>query len=210
MDKFLTITTPAADRTLLTLDELRAATGQADGRRDGDLLRLNERLAAALARVCRIAAVPPTPPSFRLETLTEEFRPCRAPRALYLSRTPVTTIVSVMENETALTASDWKLDPGTGELLRLSNDYVVAWCARKITVAYQAGWDIVPDDLKLAAAMTARLLWADEDSAGRDPNLKRERIEGATELEYWVPPASDPLLSAEITELLAPYINHTV
>jgi hypothetical protein len=67
---------------------------------------------------------------------------------------------------------------------------------------YIAGFDEAPDDLKLAASKLAAALYSE---TARDPNLKRVDIPDVEEREYWVGPSDDPLLSAEISDLLAPY-----
>ena len=77
----------------------------------------------------------------------------------------------------------------------------------KITVVYVAGYETVPADVKLAASKAVALL---NTEAGRDPNLKREDIPGLIEREWWVAPSSDPLLSNEISELLAPYRQYWI
>jgi hypothetical protein len=202
----LTVTTAAADRTLLTLAEIRSATGVSGTTYNDDLTTLNSRVAAALARACRLASGGVSPPTFRAETLTEVFRQESSEEYLILSRRPATSITSVVEDTTTLDTDEYEVDIGTGLLYRLDgDDSRIHWAATKITVVYVAGWATVPDDLKLAAAKFARILWTEEGPDAREPGLKREEIAGATTLEYWVAPASDPLMSAEIAELLADY-----
>jgi hypothetical protein len=91
-------------------------------------------------------------------------------------------------------------------LYRLVDDNRVLWCASKVVIVYVAGWAAVPPDLKAAAKKLVTALWSEST---RDPNLKRERSEFG-ELEYWVPPTTDPLLSAEIQDLLRPYREYSV
>lgn len=204
----LTVTSAASDTSLLTLTELRSATGAATGYAD-ELTVLGERVAAALARACRLAAVEGVVPTFRLETLTEVFRLREEACFLLLARRPVMSIVSVNEYGTDLTSAYWELDQGM--LYRMDGqDWRVEWPETKITVSYTAGWSTVPDDLKLAASKLARILWTEDGPGSREPGLKREKTDGVDEREYWVAPASDPLLSAEIAELLVPYINYGV
>ncbi|MGE0417689.1 MAG: hypothetical protein AB7O80_12850 [Acetobacteraceae bacterium] len=205
MGSCVTITVAADDRSLLTLDELRGAVGIEAGKDDAGLRRIGDRVAAAFASVCGVRAVPPVPPTFRAESLSEQLDLECGFERIYLARLPVTSIASITENGTVLAAEDWQLEPGTGRLERRVGGRLSTWRPGVVTVVYQAGWAIVPDDLKLAAEMMAGLLWSGSSSAGRDPYLKRERIEGATELEYWVPPGSDPLLIAKISDLLVPY-----
>lgn len=205
----LTVTTAATDSNLLTLEELRAATGVTDGSQNAALTTLGARVASTLVNVCRVAAGGVTPPTLRLETLTEVFRSFEAAE-LSLSRKPVVSIASIVEDDVTLDADDWELDQAPGLVKRLTNDCERRWCARKITVVYDAGWAVVPDDLKLAAIKTANLLWSESGPEPRDPNLKRIETIGVDTVEYWVPPTSDPLLTQEILELLSPYMNYQV
>jgi len=119
-----------------------------------------------------------------------------------LSRRPVSSVTSVTEGGAELESDDYELNTGSGVLTRLLDDEVSCWPTGKIVVVYVAGYATAPDDLKLAASKLATALYAEST---RDPNLKREDIPGVLEREYWVSPATDPLLSAEISDLLAPY-----
>lgn len=203
----LTITTPAADRSLLTIEELRAACGITNAASDATLATIGARISAAITRACRVAEAPPDPVTLRSETVTEVFRQNCGAEELILARRPVTSITSIVADTVTLETTEYEVEAGSGLLFFLVDDYRTMWTAAKITVVYTAGWSTVPEDLKAAAAKLA----LDFYSAGtRDPNLRSEEIEGAGALTYWVAPASDPLLSEEIQELLAPYRNWMV
>lgn len=202
------VTSPASDKGLLTLPELRKATG-ADSAADADLVILGARVSAVIARACQVAVDGVEVPTLRLETVSDTFELDRCRVDLQLSRRPVVSIVSVTEDGVALTADDYRLDPGAALLQRRASGHRRAWRACvDIEISYTAGWAIVPDDLKLAAAKTAVMVWAESGPTPRDPNLKRIRTEGIDEVEYWVAPAGDALLSAEIADLLRPYTNN--
>jgi len=206
----LTITTAATDTTLLTTEELRLAIGLAanDASQDVLLAMFNDRATDALVRWCNIADVPPTPPTFRQETLTEVFRMCGWAPELVLSRRPVTAITSVVVDDVTYDADEYEIHAARGILRRLIDDAPAGWAGEKITVVYTAGWATVPPSLKAAAMKSVRILWSEDGpNAKADPNLKRTRIEGVGEQEFWVGAASDPLLSMEIQELLAPFRN---
>lgn len=203
----LTVNTPAADRSLLTIEELREAVGVSGADEDAALARLGARVAAGIVSACRVRPGGATPATLRSEALTEVFRLGCSTSKLALSRFPVSAIASITEDGTILDAASYELNPASGEVARLSGDEPICWAARKVTVVYTAGWATVPETLALAAQKVAAMLWAED---GRDPNLKRERVEGATELEWWVPPASDPFLSQEIVELLGDYTVQVV
>lgn len=205
----LTVTTPATDRNLLTLPELRAAIGLAetDTSKDATLTVLGARISDTLARTCLIATGGVTPPTFRLETLTETFRQRRRVIELVLSRRPIASVTSVHEDGIEVEAADFEIDAASGLLRRLSSDEECYWPCGKIVVVYRAGWATVPEDLKLAASKMANQIYRE---SARDPNLKRVVTEGVGEREYWVAPTSDPLVPAEVMELLGDYINHGV
>lgn len=196
------VTVPADDLSLLTIDELRAAVGVTGTAEDAALKTLGSRLSASIARQCCIASDGISPATLMLETCTETFRAIRSPRELILARRPVTGIISVSENGALVDPADYEIRHGSGILARLSGDRISCFPSGKITVVYKAGFEDVPDDLKLAASKLAIALYSE---TARDPNLKRVNIPDVLEREYWVGPADDPLLSAEIQDLLAPY-----
>lgn len=196
------VTVPADDLSLLTIEELRAAVGVTGTAEDAALKTLGSRLSASIARQCCIASDGINPATLMLETCTETFRAIRSPRELILARRPVTGITSVSENGAVVDPADYEIRRGSGILARLSGDRISCFPSGKITVVYKAGFEDVPDDLKLAASKLAIALYSE---TARDPNLKRVNIPDVLEREYWVGPADDPLLSAEIQDLLAPY-----
>lgn len=197
-----TVTAPAADLSLLTIEELRAAAGVADSSQDAALTTLGLRLSASIARQCGVASDGVHPTTLLSEACTEVFRPTRHHRDLILARRPVMAITSVTENGTVLDASDYEIGRSSGILTRLSGDRFSCFPCGKITVVYVAGFEDAPDDLKLAASKLATALYSE---TARDPNLKRVDVYEVEAREYWVGPSDDPLLSAEITDLLAPY-----
>lgn len=207
----LTVTTEATDRSLLTVQDLRSATGISSGS-DAELAELGRRVSASIVRACHVRAGGATPPTLRKETLTETFRLDSPREALILSRRPIVSVTSVTEDDTdVLTTDEYETNDSSGILRRLCSSYPyqpTCWphCC-KITVVYVAGWETVPDDLRLAGSMLAASLSA---STGRDPNVKRIYIHGVEEREYWVPPTTDPLVTQEVLDLLGPYINSTI
>ena len=197
-----TVTTPASELSLLTVEELRAAVGVTDASEDEALTALGLRLSASIAKQCGVASDGIHPATLLSETCSEVFRPTRQQGDLILARRPVSEITSVSENGTALDAADYEIRRGSGILTRLSGDRFSCFPCGKITVVYVAGFETAPDDLKLAASKLAAALYSE---TARDPNLKRIDIPDVEEREYWVGPSDDPLLSAEISDLLAPY-----
>lgn len=203
----LAVTTPAADPRLLSAEEMRLAVGLAmgDASKDDALLVLNNRVSALIARACRVADGGGSVLTLREETLTETVRLTERSDGLILSRRPVSSITSVVEDGTSLVGTDYEVDPRSGLICRLRDDRGIAWSCRRSVIVYVAGWAAVPDDLKMAASLLAK----DFHSVGaRDSNLKRIKVDGVDEREYWVSPTSDPLISNEVAALLAPYMNY--
>jgi hypothetical protein len=197
-----TVTTPAENLSLLTTEELRAAVGVTDSSQDAALSALGLRLSTSIARQCGVASDGVHPATLLSETCSEVFRPARQNQDLVLARRPVSEITAVSENGTVLDVADYEIRGGSGILTRLSGDRFSWFPCGKITVVYVAGFDKAPDDLKLAATKLATALYSE---TARDPNLKRVDIPDVEMREYWVGPSDDPLLSAEISDLLARY-----
>ena len=201
----LSIAAAAADRTLLTVAELRAAVGIPSGK-DTELAALNDRVAASIVRACRVASAGATPPTLRLETVVDTFRFTSRQNALVMSRRPIVEITSITEAGTALAAADYETDSSL--LFRLTSDEMSPWACGKIVVTYSAGWETVPPDLKLAAAKLAGVFWS--EGTRIDPNLKRVDIPGVMEKEWWVGPSDDPAIPQEVLDLLESYTNHWI
>lgn len=202
MTSRFSVTTPATELSLLTIAELRAAVGVTDSSRDAELLILGRGLSASVARQCNLVSDGVNPPTLLQETCTEIFRWAGC-GPLRLARRPVTSVTSVTVDGTAVDAADYEIVGGR-DLYRLSSDALSYWAAGKITVVYLAGYVTAPDDLKLAAKKLATALAAE---TARDPSLKRVEIPGVSTHEYWVAPSDDPLLSKEISDLVAPYME---
>lgn len=204
MSRF-SVTTPAVDTSLLTIAELRFAAGVAGSDKDADLIVLGRRVSTALARRCCVVDDGVNPPTLLRETCTEVFRWAGC-GPLRLSRAPVTSVVSVVISGSTIAAENYEISGGSA-LHSLAGDVLSSWPAGKITVVYEAGYSAAPDDLKLAASKLVTALYSE---TARDPNLKREDIPGVREVEYWVAPSDDPLLSQEISDLIAPYVQRWI
>lgn len=218
----LVTTTPATDRSLLSLAEMKTAIGVtgSDSVRDAKLIQTEAQVTAAMVRACKIVAGGVTQPTFRVETLTETLRPTRRGLAwcdvsamtsrIILARRPIISVTSVVEDDETLTeGDDFEYDANQGLLIRLVSDVETTWSMSKVVAVYTAGWATVPDDLKLAATKMLVGAWFQDD---RDPMLRRDKVEGVGEKEYWDPTqARTPLLTVptEILQLLGPYIQHT-
>lgn len=202
MYSIFSVTDPADDLSLLTIAELRAAAGVADGSQDTALYALGRSVSATISRQCGLAHDGVNPPTLLSETCSDVIRLRKLTETLLLSRRPVTSITSVTVNDELLDTDEYEIDPATGLLTRLSDDIPICWPCGKVEIEYIAGYTVAPDDLKLAASKLATTLAAEQ---AQDPNLKRVDIPGVIEKEYWVSPTTDPLVTKEISQLLAPY-----
>lgn len=196
------VTTPAAELSLLTLAELRAATGLSGQSNDAELMALGRGASTAIARRCCIVDDGVSPPSLLRETCTETLR-WTGCGPIRLSRRPVTQIVSVTVAGALRDPGSYEIGSGRG-LYSLTSDTPNDWPAGRIVVVYQAGYPTAPYDLKLAATKLVTALNAEK---ARDPSLKREDIPGVLEREYWVAPSDDPFLSKEIDDLISPFVE---
>lgn len=198
--------TACTDRSLLTADELKAALGTATPTND-QVTALRGRVEQTIVRACRVPAAGVTPPTLRVEGVTETFRFKSSQHHLQLARKPTVSIVSITENDTVLTVgTDYENEPATGVVRRLASDVETCWPCGKIVVVYTAGWATVPDDLKLAASRLALFLWSEPD----DPTLRRESIPGVIEREWWVVPSTGLAIPREVMELLGPFMQLAV
>ncbi|TIU02329.1 MAG: hypothetical protein E5W43_00875 [Mesorhizobium sp.] len=186
MRSFLTVTTPATDLTLLTIGEMREAAGVTGNSSDATLIRMAARNAASIMTHCDIAVGAGAPPTLRRETLTETiYQACG--EQLMLSRRHEVAITSLVEDGVTLLDADFEIDPESALVTKLCSDLPTLWSARKVVVVYDAGFAVVPDDLRDAAMDFLRSSWLER---GRDPLLKSERIRipdvRDVERDYWV------------------------
>lgn len=180
-----TVTTPAADRKLLSAEEMRLAAGLAstDASRDADLDRLNLAISDRIALECAVSGDGVHPPTLLRETVVETVRVQRASAMLVLARRFIAAVATVTIDGEAVDAGGYEVEAGAGMLRRLRNGCVVPWACGAVVVTYQAGFAAVPADLALAASTAMQEQWS---AANRDPLLKRDRVEGVGEQEFWV------------------------
>ena len=190
MRSTLVVTTPASSLQLLTIEEMRAAAGVAEGDSSKDVL-LQARglaIAAAIMSECNIAVGNGADPTLLQETLTETFYHVHT-RELLLSRRHNIEIVSITGDGIPLDAAEWQVESESGFLHRLwaEDGRPRGWSASKLVVEYKAGFVTPPGDLKMAAM---DFYGAVSQGAGRDPLVKSETheipgMETVTK-DYWV------------------------
>jgi hypothetical protein len=148
-----------------------------------------------------------TPPTLRLEDVSDTYRLKSTQKELILSRRPVVTIASLVENSVTLTeGTDFECDTSAGLLYRLSSDCRICWPWGLIVATYNAGWQTVPQDLK---ELTCKLATMISSETGRDPSLGSMEIPGVISETYRYGRPDDPLIPAEIMEGLqrGGYVN---
>lgn len=202
-----TVSTAAASRALLTTAEAKAALGITGSDQDTAIDALVLRISDMIAAECAVPSDGVAVPTLLSETIAETLRNDTAPEYLVLSRRPVSSITSVVEDgETLTVATDVEADRGAGILTRLdASDEPIRWAAGKIVVTYVAGYSTVPAGLKLAAESVLREQWS---AATRDPLLKGETVEGIGRFEYWtggLSPNNGSSISSQALAMLAPY-----
>jgi hypothetical protein len=226
----LQITTAAADRSLLTIAELRAAVGSKSRADDANLKDLGLRVASLIAGACKVVSADGYMPTLRRETLTETFRVAPEPGAgggfglrgerfhshyfqaretIKLSRRPILSIASVTECGVALDDCQYEVDSGAGAVMRLYHDRYCNWRPGKIVFVYDGGWAAVPDGLKMAAVQAVRSFWATDL---RDPSLRSKIIPGVSQKDYWNQQAGlvPQALPDNVMAMLQPYMNWSV
>jgi hypothetical protein len=208
-ESFLSVTTPATNRRLLTVAQMRAAVGVTEGSQDDKLDELNIQVSDLITKACRIEGDGVNPPTLLSETITETWRRNsywaggawpfadseRQRHSLILSRFPVSSVSAVVADGTTLTADGYELRAKDGMLVRLSNDNETAWLNWKIVVVYQAGWAYVPPDLAKIASQLVQILWWQD---GRDPNQKIEWTQDVSKNEWFANPHTGDLVPASL------------
>lgn len=216
MRSTFTVVTPAADPSLLTIEQLRVAAGLAagDASRDAELTELGARVSADIAAACQIRGDGVHVPTLRSEAVREVFRQRGCDDLLFLARRFISDLTLVTEVGTALVAEDTDLDAEAGLLQRISGTRTLTWLRGEAVVEYTAGFETVPPDLVGAAMDLARLrLSAD----ARDPLVKGESVEipdvRTVRQDYWVgavPGSTAGPVPADILAKLSLYINVAV
>ncbi|PWE57658.1 hypothetical protein DEM27_00140 [Metarhizobium album] len=205
------VVTAAPETTLLTAEERRAAAGlgSADASRDADLEALDERVAAAIATECNIAAADEgeDPPTLRRERLRQTIDLDHKEGVVVLSRRHAISIVSVSQSGAVIGPDNFRVNSGAGLLSHRSG----VWSGT-VVVEYWAGFTDVPDDLKQVAIETMRSYWIEMT---RDPTVKAHSIEvdgvETIRTDFWAGAlpgkASGSSLPASVLGSLARYRN---
>lgn len=179
----LTITTPAPDRSLLTLAEMRDAIGSTPS--DAALTALGLRVSDSICAYCNVARGLSYPPTLRRETLTETFSKVSAQRMILARRHDV-VVSSFTLDDDAVDAEDFVVDSEAGTVER-GEALVPAWQGTAGVIVYEAGFEIVPGELKQAALDLFRATYY---AGTRDPMLRGHEVDipglGRERQDFWV------------------------
>ncbi|MGH6645109.1 MAG: phage head-tail connector protein [Bradyrhizobium sp.] len=191
----LTIITSAASTDLTVLATVKAELGITNRADDEKLTGYIRQASDVVAKYCNRV--------FALETVTETFRLAHRRDELILSRFPVASVASVVENEATLAAADYEVECDTGALLRLWFDAPTCWPRGKIVITYATGFDL-PAGLPQGVERAAILLVKQYATSGdRDSMVRIETIDGAGSTEYFNAAGFD--LPPEVEGLLTPH-----
>lgn len=204
----LTIVTPAANRDLLSIEEMRSAVGIASGdtSRDADLRMIGAGIFDRISAECSVAGDGVTPATLKRETVAQTIRSDRAAAVLILARRFVGQVISITFDGTAVDPSAYEVEAGAGLVYRLCDGRRIDWAPGTAIVTYQAGFSEIPGDLVLAARAALREQWSGDE---RDPLMKRDKVEGLGEQEFWVgglgSAGTGSAFSATVRAMLDPY-----
>ncbi len=217
----LTVTTPARTRDLTTLATVKDEFGIKDTKSDARLRRWIRDASGAIETYTRRV--------WAMETVTETFyhrqgsnsfyrawvypnrhgSSIELPHALCLARYPVTNVVSITEDGTALATTDYLWDEPQGIVYRLTTDGTpISWYGSTTVITYTAGYDLLdglPPEVEQACLT---LLKHRRSSRGRDPLLRQISVPGVQEETYWVGGIGDnAAVPPEVAGLLAQHID---
>jgi hypothetical protein len=201
MERIVSIVGPAASQGLTTVAAVRAELGAAGtGVTDAVLARLIADASAAIRTFCgRVLAQ---------ESLVETIRRTgrRQPEILALSRAPVVSIASIVEDGVVLAADQWEHDADRGFVYRLAGDARTWWAGARMVVTYVAGWTLpgaaaptLPADIQRACHIIVAS-WV--HALDRDTMLRSESVDGVGAQSWLDPRAKDGGLPPQAAGLL--------
>jgi hypothetical protein len=192
-----TVTVPAIDRKLVSLDDLREQlrVKPNDTANDSWLSKVINRTSRQAERYCNRIFVPQGYAETFVGTSTNASEP------LILSQAPIdpTSLVVTLDG-TVLDARAYTLDEFAGLLYRFTAGWSIS---TSLVVAYTAGFDPIPPDVEQAVL---DLCVMENSGRGRDPMLRASESPGLGRQEFWVGglPGS-PAIPQEIAASLDTY-----
>ncbi len=171
----------AADRRLTTAEAVRTLIDSPTAD-DEKLNTIIDGVTADCVTYCGLArAIGGTPATFGFEEFRVTWRITSRSRGSRLQlpwRTPVTAVMSVIENDAELVeGTDFQL-LGDGVIERLSGDRPICWSTYKIVVEFAAGWELPdgpPADLVAKVTDQVKMLYL---SRSNNPALRSDSTDG--------------------------------
>jgi len=187
MRSIVTVTVPATNEALTTLDRVKLELDIENDDSDEVLQAKIDEASSDIEASLGYRLVRETVSEAIYRDLFDHF-----PMSLLLERYPIVSITSVTVDGEALSASLYRLDPKTSELIVLdSSGYPCGWFFQQsVVVVYVAGYILpgesgenLPEGIQGAAVELISNYWA---ARGRDPSVKSENIPGLMAVDYWV------------------------
>ena len=206
MGSIITVTTPATNRRLTTVERVQADLGVTgnDAEIGTAIDEASSRIEAELGY--RLA----------LETVVETFRNTsgmNGSSSILLERRPVTEITAISSDTGALIDGEWVVDPVNGLVLWVDGaGMATPWRFISLSVFYSGGW-VMPGDegrtlppaLEAAAVAYCRSLLSSRD---RDPMLRSVEIPGVITRDYYSSNRAggeSTLLPPDVAAMLGPF-----
>lgn len=208
---------------MTSVSRVKASLGITDSAQDSFIGELIPRVSDEVVAYLRYPrAHDGTIATLGRETYIETLRNVDAHYELFLTRRPIASVTSVVEDGSTLTeGTDFQTNKHTGVLERLDSDEITSWSAEKIVVTYSAGY-ILPDDdgvsdlpyeIEEAAIYTVAARMADLNPSSIDPEVKSETLFEVYSATYANPGTSgrafseDGTLPLRARALLSSYRN---
>lgn len=203
----LVVNTAALSKNLTVLDTVKQELGITDSVSDARIEALICTASDIIAAHCDRV--------FARETVTEYFYPdrrgwCERWDELVLARTPIESITSVSNDDSALDTADYSYDANSGILFRLVNNGQLAlnwWASHAgVQVQYVGGYallDGLPRGVERAAVLLCKEYYY---QTARDPRIRSESTPNIYTVDYQVGAIGNSnSLPPDIVALLAPY-----
>lgn len=199
------VVTPGASIDLTVLAAVKDELGITSSANDAWLQTKITQASNAIATSCNRP--------LHQETVADYFsldwQHCRNNGALVLSRTPVASIVSLVEGNATIDVSNYEYDAEKGMVWRTVNNNVRGgyWLGGQIVVTYVGGYELLgtlPYDLEQACILLVKGSWF---SKTRDPLIKSVSIPDVASYDYWVGGVGGKgaAFPPEVENLVAPY-----
>ncbi|MGE0407977.1 MAG: hypothetical protein AB7P23_01795 [Amphiplicatus sp.] len=224
----LNVTTPAMKRWLTTLARLQQDIPLTGDEGQAALEQLIESASAAIAAYVNQRSDGAALLTLGRETLSESWRDVYQCGPLIAARAPIASLVSVEEDGVLIEAvvDDepnpdfvYEFERASGFIWKLAAGDRTSWSARKVTIAYEAGWLLpheqarnLPFDIEDACILLCkRRLQLMKEGSGDYDSLQSESIPGlgawtfALEKVTW-----EKGISSDVAAMIERYRRHVV